>query len=426
MVRPDPGPPFVPIDGPNNPMGVAKGLNPGRVTWAHRPEAVHWDGVTQRMSVSPGANGEWWDDANCDPKIVEEMFSKSIQGLMGKNTNKEAWDALFKNYNKTHGFQEAAYKPGEKITIKYNFNNDRPNSPDWTWPSGRGMPSPQMVDSLLRHLVEEAGVPGKDITLYDVASGRYISDPVYKRVTGRGGEFKDITFLVNPETAGNGRIAAVPNREKPIIFSNPEIGPAMVPTQVVEAKYRINAALFRAHDIAGVTLTQKCNFGSIYWPDLDYWGPRPLHNYVRKTRPIDSYNAFVDLVTNEHFGDKGLLWMIDGMYAAQECEINIVRFESFGDNWTASLFMSQDPVAIDSVGLDFLRNEPRATPCRGMPDGYMHELANLPNPPSGTKYKPSGKLIEAPYGVHEHWNNERDKKYSRNLGEDKGIELLQV
>jgi hypothetical protein len=29
-------------------------------------------------------------------------------------------------------------------------------------------------------------------------------------------------------------------------------------------------------------------------------------------------------------------------------------------------------------------------------------------------------------GVHEHWNNARDKQYSRNLGKKQGIELVRV
>jgi len=29
-------------------------------------------------------------------------------------------------------------------------------------------------------------------------------------------------------------------------------------------------------------------------------------------------------------------------------------------------------------------------------------------------------------GVHEHWNNNIDKKYSRNLGKGKGIELIVI
>ena len=35
---------FVPIDAPNTPMGVARGIHPGRVAWAHDPKAAAWDG----------------------------------------------------------------------------------------------------------------------------------------------------------------------------------------------------------------------------------------------------------------------------------------------------------------------------------------------------------------------------------------------
>jgi hypothetical protein len=52
-------------------------------------------------------------------------------------------------------------------------------------------------------------------------------------------------------------------------------------------------------------------------------------------------------------------------------------------------------------------------------------LAN--NPPSGTKYDPEndGKGLQS-LGVHEHWNNPVERKYSRNMGKTKGIELLTV
>ena len=45
---------FVPSDAPNAPIGVGKGIFPGRVVWAHEPDAARWDGKT----------GDWWDDAN--------------------------------------------------------------------------------------------------------------------------------------------------------------------------------------------------------------------------------------------------------------------------------------------------------------------------------------------------------------------------
>jgi hypothetical protein len=85
-----------------------------------------------------------------------------------------------------------------------------------------------------------------------------------------------------------------------------------------------------------------------------------------------------------------------------------------------------DPVAIDSVALDFIRNEPRATDCRGRGvDNYLHEAALANDPPSRIVYDPDGdgKHLES-LGVHEHWNNVVDKKYSRNLGTGQGIELV--
>jgi hypothetical protein len=105
----------------------------------------------------------------------------------------------------------------------------------------------------------------------------------------------------------------------------------------------------------------------------------------------------------------------------------VIRYQSFDDHWCSSLFASQDPVAIDSVGLDFIRNEPRALECRGQPENYLHEAALAEKPPSGTVYDPDRD--HAPVtslGIHEHWNNANDKQYSRNLGKREGIELVKA
>jgi hypothetical protein len=51
------------------------------------------------------------------------------------------------------------------------------------------------------------------------------------------------------------------------------------------------------------------------------------------------------------------------------------------------------------------------------------------NPPSGTFYDPNhatNVTCLSNLGVHEHWNNAEEKKYSRNLGLGKGIELAPV
>ena len=107
----------------------------------------------------------------------------------------------------------------------------------------------------------------------------------------------------------------------------------------------------------------------------------------------------------------------------------------FNTNWPSSLFVSQDPVAIDSVCYDFLLNEwpnvvnnGSASPGNALQGGaedYLHEAAQANNPASGTFYDPGKTGVRlASLGVHEHWNNPTNKQYSRNLGTGQGIELV--
>jgi hypothetical protein len=62
----------------------------------------------------------------------------------------------------------------------------------------------------------------------------------------------------------------------------------------------------------------------------------------------------------------------------------------------------------------------------GNVDNYLHEAALANKPPSGVRYDPEGDGTGLDsLGVHEHWNNPADRKYSRNLGTGNGIELIQ-
>ena len=119
---------------------------------------------------------------------------------------------------------------------------------------------------------------------------------------------------------------------------------------------------------------------------------------------------------------------MDGLYGGPtEHKVVPVRFESLGNWWSSSVFASQDPVALDSVAYDFLRNEP-AVPCAhsGCVDNYMHEAALAAKPPSKTVYNPTHTQPLQSLGVHEHWNNAKDRKYTRNLGTGSGIELVAI
>jgi uncharacterized protein (DUF362 family) len=404
---------FSPSEPVNSPVGVAKGIYPGRVVWIRNPDATSWD----------QQNGNWWDDDNTDQSKVDEMISKSIRQLTGQAGDSLAWDALFKHFNKTKGSGNACYKKGEKIVIKINSNQDRSDR----WRSGAGVHSPQVVYSLMVQLIVNAGISGEDITIYDATGGRNIGDPVFNKIRGNPDKnFQAIKFVVGIQPTPEGRVAPVVDQDNPIRFAQSNLSAAFLPKCVTGAKYMINLALLRAHSICGITLTAKNHYGSIYFPN-DGWTPRPLHRSSSARNSMGTYNNLVDLIGHEHLGGKTILYMIDGLYTALDNEGQVFRFQSLDNDWASSILVSQDPVAIDSVGLDILRSEPRATRVTGNPDNYLHEAAMANNPQSGTKYDPEGDgtVLES-LGVHEHWNNPKDRKYSRNLGTGEGIELIEA
>ena len=147
------------------------------------------------------------------------------------------------------------------------------------------------------------------------------------------------------------------------------------------------------------------------------------------SRPYGTYNCLVDILGHDEFAGKTILYMFDALYVSKNHSVAPNKWESLGTpyHWVSSIFVSQDPLAIDSVGLDFLRNEPTVTVVQGDVDNYLHEAAQADAPPSGTFYDPNhtGDVARlSPLGVHEHWNNATDRKYTRNLGIGSGIELI--
>ena len=412
-------PTFSPTEPVNTPMGVAYGVKPGRVAWAFDQKATTWDGTTN----SPG----WWDDSNTHPAVVEKMLSDAILSVGDAKTVKESWNKIFTDFNKRKGRGDAGYKQGEKIVIKLNLNQARDHGDG----ANASYVAPQLVQALLRQLVQQVGVAPADITCYDAI--RCVPSTIFDRGTK---EFPGVHFV--DSTGTDGREKAVPDSTKPLTLA--QGGETFFfPTCVTQAAYMINVAGLKGHTMAGMTVCAKNHLGSIFTASGEA-GARDLHPSIAvkggrrgptTLQAMGSYNSLVDLNGHEQTGGKTVLYLIDALYATKHNEYRLdptCKWESapFNKRWTASLFAAQDGVAIDSVALDFLRNEPTlATIVTGAVDNYLHEMAQANQPPSKTAYDPEkdGKLL-ASLGVHEHWNNAADKKYSRNLGSGAGIELV--
>jgi hypothetical protein len=439
---------FVPSDPPNSPIGVAQGIFPGRVVWMWDPAATKWNGTSNY----------WWSTANTIQSVVDSMLSKSLRALTGTSTDFEAWNALFQYFNEKHDKGNTGYKDGEKIAIKLSLVQSTSSSSN-----GRNsnFSTPQLVLALLRQLVRNAGVPANYITFYDIMRSIPSSITDYCKL-----EFPDVHFVGS--AAGYNQEAYKRDTtklywSKDLVLEQPTGGlhTGYLPTVVTKASYLINFANLKGHRYVGVTGCAKNHFGSMS-ADGDVNTPHSigLHPYVTVHdfiisgsdewsfigRPMGSYNALVDLMGNKDLGGKTLLFMTDGLYVVpveNDPNTKAIKFQQppFNNHWMSSIFISQDEVALESVIIDFLRTEQTLNSkltqvfpdnsvhkvVFGNVDNYLHEAALADNPPSGTIYYSSGNGTRLQsLGVHEHWNNYIDKKYTRNLGTGSGIELYQL
>lgn len=387
-----------------SPLGVPRGIVPGRVTWAHDPAAVTWDGT-----------GSWWEDAYNHQPVIDRMISNSIRGLTNQNTDAPAWKAMFHHFNRIHGRGDTGYRPGEKIAIKPNLNNttghgtiDRLNS------------SPHLILSLVRQLTGSGGVPQSSITVFD--SSRFIPGNLYEKIHA---EFSGVLFVDHIGGDGRAKAEFKPNA---IPFSITSRNASGLDTTVIDAAYLIDVALLKGHVSSGVTLCAKNLFGATSInPD---WHKNAHDGFPHNLDGSPSYSAFVDFLGHKDLGEKTVLFLLDGLYGSDNADgppRSKWKTHPFNDAWPSSIFMSLDGVAIDSVGLDFLTSEWTDLPDIANADNYLREAALANDPPSKTFYDPERDGIRCrSLGVFEHWNNGTEKKYSRNLGKERGIELFRV
>ncbi len=257
-----------------------------------RPEIIKLYPTVSSKVIQTHHTGVWSSDALV-PDAVRQMVDESITRLTGINDAREAWAALF--------------KPEERIAIKVNaFSNSR----IWTH-----VPLVQAVtDSLV-----EAGLQPENIVIYDWYSS----------------ELRMAGFTMNPDGPGVRCYGSDSN-------NNEET------TQVLERKIHlsniltscdalINMPVLKTHMMAGVTFAMKNHFGS-------YSSPSALHSPTMQE--VAALNALPQIK------DRTRLIIGDALTACVRYKNSYPYWDS---DWTGdSIYMSYDPVALDTLGLEKL------------------------------------------------------------------------
>jgi uncharacterized protein (DUF362 family) len=428
----------------NMPLGVARGVFPGRVVWVRDARSARWSG--DRESVTD----QWWMDKSTDQARVDAMLSRVLKQVTGAATDEEAWRIIFRYYGEQPG-RERKYRAGEIVAVKVNMNNSKP-----VVPTNLVNVSPQVGLAMVRQLVRHAGVEPKNILVYDAQ--RNLWPGFMNQIWNEYGEVRFVQRdAPDPEHQKHPAFGAIHGLEQAEwvlgqSYSTDHFDNARyIPRQVMEARYIVNVALVKGHSYpyaaaeggdegqTGVTLSAKNHFGSIK-------GPGELHSIINTNQggTPHAYSPLVDLSAGPNLGKKTIFYVLDGLYCARRHMSYPLHFpnapffnrvEPYANtDWPASLLGSLDGVALDSVGLDILyaqtknnvdeNGHPRIM-IRANAEDYLAEEALAENPPSGTKYMQDGKPVTS-LGVFEHWDGDESRQYTRNKDakNGKGIELV--
>lgn len=433
-----------PDDGPNQPMGIPTGIKPGRVVWV-------WDSTATNRNFTD----YFFNPANTNQKVVSNMLDESIKKLTQETTVAKSWDSMFRYFNTKKHNENRGYKAGEKIFIKINQTSGRGKltaavreKGNYSYPSQQTARSanigvcetgPNVVLQVLRQLVNECGIPQSDIAVGDPQNPTYAHN-----YEAWHAEFPDVKYT--DRTFGTFGRTLIKATENDLLFYSDKYETDKLYDIIENADYMINVANMKPHLRSGITLTAKNHFGS-----QSRTGAYHLHyshvSPIVEARPTNGgykkYRVFVDLMGSKYLGRNTILFVVDGLFSggAGEGGPPVKYFMTpFNGDWTNSIFVSQDQVALESVCYDFLRTEWNGTykhdasnnrseimPGVNGVDDYLHQAADPSNWPEGIVYDPdkSGEPLTS-LGVHEHWNDPVTKQYSRNMGKSYGIEFVSI
>jgi autotransporter-associated beta strand protein len=418
----------------NAPIGIARGINPGRVVWSYDPAACLWSGNKDGT--------HWWDSNMVVQARVDTMLSAALHSLTSTTNDADAWDALFRTFNQRRGLGSIGYaqSPRQTIAIKINQNPCNYDNNNYYALNGVEDPSnsgdeysitgnPHAILALVKQLVA-VNVAQTNIIVCDPTGlnrgwggPRTIGDNIYNYIHPLypGVRFVDGVGL-------QGRELAVWPSTNNIAYAINASGETtsrglMICQQILNAGFLINMAIMKSHGSSdGPTLCGKNLYGAIS-------GQR--HGPTWGNGSTAYYSNLIEPMGHQELGEKTLLFMVDALYGAPKPNVMPVKWNMspFNGAWPSSVFLSQDGVAIDSVGFDFMNAEWGMTQNS---DYYMKEAAYVPgaNGPklSGIAYQPTigSSAYVGSLGVEEHWNNATSKQYSRNIGSTNGIELVEI
>jgi hypothetical protein len=300
-----------------------------------------------RVVRTYNANATSWDYQSnyyfdfADQRAVNRMLLQGVRALMRTRSDQKAWGRLF-----------GGDTLSGKVAIKINCNNyaNLSNEMDATAPS---------INAVLHGLIDIRGFLPQNVYVYDC------SRPIpSQRVRDR------VLWPVNFVQYGDSLAQADYNA--PIEFRN--IGDQYCPLVLTQANYLIDLCLFKDHSLALATMGFKNHLGTTK-P-----GPSYLHSPINQN--LSDLNATPQIRNKTRLIVGDALW---GIYTGGPGG-RPQQWSTFpGGPTPNSIFVAQDPVAVESVMIDYLIAEQEFHGIALLSHEYLHDAMTYHN-----------------LGVHEH------------------------
>jgi len=300
------------------------GTRLSRVVRVFDPQVTDWD-------YSSNYYFDYIDQDRLD-HMVDEGIKVVGHVFPGANHLFRAWRRVM-----------APYQAGDKIAVKINLNNYAGMSNEM---DAIGPP----IASLCRGLVDVLGVPAGDIYIYDCS--RPISQARVRTY---------VPYAVNWVESGD--TLAQADYDAPISFRS--ISTQYMPKVLTQAQHLINMPLFKDHMFCLSTMAFKNHLGTTK-P-----GPSNLHSPIHTNLSDLSANPHIRNKTRLIFGDALFGLYNGGPYGEP------MQWSTFpGGPTPNSIFLSKDPVAHESVMIDYLIAEQEHHGISVISHDFLHDAAN--------------------------------------------------
>lgn len=310
--------------------------------------------------VIPNANfvSDPYLDSIRDDKL-EEMLGEGVKEFTKQKNLRMAWLDIL-----TH------YKKGDKIAIKPNFNFLN-HGYKFT------ITSPQLINSVLKQLIETVGVSPQEIFLYDLCK-KIPDDIVRNRISYPINyvERMDSKTIVDKirlrlyyGLASADLDAEIKMRES-IIDKNGSSVKCYIPKVITQSQHLINMPLLTNHIFIANSGSLKNHYGTVRFSNFHSY-PGVLHGGVLN-------KAIVDINSNDHIKNKTRIIIADGLFGVYNRGDNNEGgkkkpWRTFNNDLPRSIFMSKDPVAMDSVMASIVIRERKAHKLNILSTEYLRD-----------------------------------------------------